>query len=153
MGFFSSFYCNVPDADTAQARVEAGAAYLERKVGPEWERLIDVEILDVASPLRCVLAQLGHHGHLLLQSPGKDAACGFSCGVLPDVMSVLCVRTPSMVRAYERLNEAWRTYIRQRQHDKTKLMVERQSVNKTRIEDSSIHRVTDGASATVGTSA
>jgi hypothetical protein len=103
----------VPDADVAAARAAAGAAYLDNRLGAGWEQVIDAERLDIASPLRCVLAQVGWAGHWLLLSPWRAVQCGFSCGLLADCLS-LVYRPEPLRRSYELLNAAWKALLAER---------------------------------------
>lgn len=88
-------------------RVEAGAAHLDA-VAPGWEHLINLTQLDVASPARCVIAQLV--GSFDPESLGivplhRALELGF------DFTST----NSSMVSAgYAYLSEVWRTLIGER---------------------------------------
>jgi hypothetical protein len=103
----------VRDFDTAIGRAQDGAAYLDKKFGPEWDRVLDLERLDIASPFRCVLGQLGSQGHLCIMGPRRSVDRGFSCGILLDCLS-LVVRWPALTQSYALLNQAWKAVIRQR---------------------------------------
>ena len=101
----------VPDLDSAMGRAQAGAEYLDRKFGPRWDQVINVDRLDIAS-FRCVWGQLARHGFFCLPTPRRAVDCGFSCGSLMDL--VVLLRLSSVPRSYERLTQAWKVVIRQR---------------------------------------
>jgi hypothetical protein len=103
----------VPDFDTALARARAGAAYLDTKYGTGWDQVIDAEQLDISSPFRCVLGQLGKNGYFCLPSPQRAADCGFTCGLFLDLV-VMCLRIPAVVRSYALLSEAWKVVLDER---------------------------------------
>lgn len=100
------------DGDTALARARAGAAFLDRKLGPGWDLLIDVERLDIAS-FRCVLGQLGWHGKTVLMTPWRAIDYGISLGLYTELLT-LTVRPPSLVRSYELLTAAWKAVLLER---------------------------------------
>ena len=109
----------VRDSATAMARARAGAAYLDRRIGPEWDQLIDLETLDIKHPLYCVCSQLarqGYRSHLLMTLAGYVDR-GFSCGLLADVVVQAC-RPPEVVRSYDLLNQAWGHLIRERRRQR-----------------------------------
>lgn len=108
-------YDLVSDLGTAVARARAGAAYLDRRVRAGWEKAIDSDALDIASPMNCVLGQLGRQGFFLVCFPGvwRCVEYGFSCGIFEDLTS-LVYRWPRLARAYELLAEGWRVVLRER---------------------------------------
>lgn len=104
----------VPDLDTALARAQAGAAYLDKKFGPVWAHYIDLDRLNVASPFNCVLAQINRKYRFC--QPGllrKVVDCGFSTGLFTECFGLI-FRIPAVVRSYRLLTEAWRILLRQR---------------------------------------
>ena len=50
-------YALVSDPEAALVRARAGAAYLDRKLGPGWDRVIDAGVLDIASPFNCAASR------------------------------------------------------------------------------------------------
>lgn len=103
----------VRDLDTALERARAGAAWLDERHGPHWDRLVDVETVDIASPFRCVLGQLSLAGVDTLIGVNTAVDGGFSCGLFSDVLS-LFTRFPTLRQSYEWLNEAWRIVLLER---------------------------------------
>jgi hypothetical protein len=103
----------VPDERTAFARASAGMAYLDQHYGPAWDRRLDVEHLDIASPVCCVLAQL----KVMWISPSLAYEYGFSAGVLNDLLVVTFKPAP-LVRSFARLTQAWKVLLRERQYER-----------------------------------
>ncbi|MFE7874455.1 hypothetical protein ACFUYE_29415 [Micromonospora humida] len=84
-------------------RVDLGIAWLDAR-HPGWHDLIDVDLIDVASPCRCILGQtIGYF-------PGPDldtdqaAALGFEASTSHD----------GMAEEYEALSGLWRTAVLRR---------------------------------------
>jgi hypothetical protein len=111
----------VRDSATAAARARAGAAYLDQRIGPEWVQLIDLQTLDIKRPQSCVCSQLARQGYLrhLLMTLAGCVDCGFSCGVLADMVVQVC-RPPEVVRSYDLLNRAWRHVIGERRRQRAR---------------------------------
>jgi hypothetical protein len=103
------------DRETAAARASDGAAWLDRYAGPEWERKINLDRLDIASPFSCVVAQLGWKGLLVpaLLSWQECVQLGFACGVLVDCL-VLVLPIPAIRRSYDFLTQEWKLLILER---------------------------------------
>ncbi len=103
----------VTEPAEALARASRGAAWLDRELGPGWERKINVDRLDIKSPFRCVLAQLCWKGvglFLPRLSVPEYISHGFSCGRLTDSL-VHAFPMPDAMRSYELLNQAWASVI------------------------------------------
>ncbi len=99
--------------DWAMTRARNGAAWLDSKFGPEWDRRIDLETLDIGTLDRCILGQLGCQictGSLMF--PGQAIKRGLSRGFL-DILTLLLPIGP-VKRAYQPLNEAWKAVVRER---------------------------------------
>src|SRR5262245_44369486 len=105
----------VPDEATAFQRTAAGIAYLDHRFGPDWDRTLNLDVLDIGSPFRCVLGQLGPWRFVFNAPPA--VACGFSTGVWSDVM-FLVWRAAPLARSFERLTYAWKVLVRQRRHER-----------------------------------
>lgn len=103
----------VPDRESAMAKARAGIAYLDKKYGRGWQRDIDVEQLDIKSPVHCVLGQLTRKGYFLLPTPRRAVECGFSCGIFLDLIS-LFYRRGQLLRSFALLTEAWQSLLRER---------------------------------------
>lgn len=112
---------HIHDPDVARTRAANGAAYLDGKFGPGWQRLIDLQRLDVGT-CGCVLGQLGRQGMICLPSPRRAVECGFSCGLWMDVL-VLLSHAPflgrllplsKVVHSYALLTQAWREVLERR---------------------------------------
>ena len=103
----------VPDERTAFARASAGMAYLDQHYGPAWDRRLDVDHLDIASPFCCVLAQL----KVIWISPSLAYEYGFSTGVLNDLLVVTFKPAP-LVRSFARLTLAWKVLLRLRRQER-----------------------------------
>jgi hypothetical protein len=107
-------------ADAATARALAGAAYLDGKFGPGWDRAVDLDQLDIGSPLHCVLGQLGQKGYRCLPTFQRAVDCGFSCGLLSDLLA-LFYRPPAAARSYDLLTAAWKALLSRRRQKPTVL--------------------------------
>jgi hypothetical protein len=99
-------------ADWALARARSGAAWLDAKYGPDWDRRIDFDRLEIGSPIRCIVGQLIRHGYLGMLFATQIVDHGFSRGLL-DVVIVLLPIGP-VKRAYQPLTDAWKTVLRER---------------------------------------
>jgi hypothetical protein len=101
----------------AMARARKGAAWLDSKFGPEWDRRIDLETLDIGTVDRCILGQLGCQTSTRgLMFPGQVIKRGLSLGFL-DILTLLLPIGP-VKRAYQPLNNAWRAVVRERWNKK-----------------------------------
>src|SRR6185369_15620449 len=105
----------VPDEATAFQRATAGMAYLDRRFGPDWDRDLDLEVIDIGSPLRCVLGQLGPWRFVLNAPPA--VACGVSTGLWGDLV-FLVWRAAPLARSFERVTHAWKVLVRQRREER-----------------------------------
>ena len=77
-------------------RVQCGAAFLD-ETRPGWWRVIDLDLLDIASPCKCTLGQLGAWG-------GIGAAQAVACGFLSYCATV----GEHPAAEYAELTAAWR---------------------------------------------
>jgi len=111
-----SFKDPVKDDDVALSRARAGMAYLDKKLGADWDRKIDLDRLDIGSPRYCVLSQLICRGHWSLLFPANPVDFGFSCGELLDALFWLPM--PHVKRSYRRLTAAWRLLFLKRQGER-----------------------------------
>jgi len=102
----------VEKADWALDRARSGAAWLDSKFGPEWDRRIDFERLEIGSPVRCIVGQLIIHGYLSLLFATKIVDHGFSLGLLDLVVVLLPLG--AVKRAYRPLTDAWKTVLGER---------------------------------------
>jgi hypothetical protein len=102
----------VENLDWAEVRARNGAAWLDAKFGPEWDRDIDFEKLEIGSPIRCIVGQLISHGYLSMLFATHIVDHGFSRGLL-DVVVVLLPLGP-VKRAYQPLTDAWKAVLRER---------------------------------------
>ncbi len=102
----------VEQADWALARARNGAAWLDSKYGPEWDRRIDFDRLEIGSPIWCIVGQLILHGYLSMLFATQIVDHGFSRGLL-DLVVILLPIGP-VKRAYRPLTEAWKTVLRER---------------------------------------
>jgi hypothetical protein len=102
----------VEDHDWAAARARSGAAWLDSQFGPEWDRDIDFEKLEIGSPIRCIVGQLILHGYVSLLFATHIVDHGFSRGLL-DILVVLLPIGP-FKRAYRPLTDAWKTVLQER---------------------------------------
>ncbi len=109
----SLFYNGVENLDEALNRARSGAEFLDQRLGPDWDRKIDLDRLDIQCPFNCVLSQLMRRGHLLLLFVDFAAGVnyGFSCGM---VDAIFLIPVPSVDRSFQRLTEAWKLVIRER---------------------------------------
>lgn len=98
--------------DWAVDRARNGAAWLDAKFGPDWDRQIDFEKLEIGGPLRCIVGQLILHGYLSLLFATQIVDHGFSRGLL-DILVVLLPIAP-FKRAYRPLTGAWKAVLRER---------------------------------------
>ncbi len=98
--------------DWAMSRARNGAAWLDAKFGPDWDRQIDFEKLEIGRPIRCIVGQLIRHGYLSLLFATGIVDHGFSRGLL-DVLVVLLPFAP-LRRAYRPLTNAWKIVLRER---------------------------------------
>jgi hypothetical protein len=105
-------YPDVENADWALARARSGAAWLDSKYGPDWDRRIDFERLEIGSPIWCIVGQLIMHGYLSMLFATQVVDHGFSRGLL-DLVVILLPIGP-VKRAYRPLTEAWKTVLRER---------------------------------------
>jgi hypothetical protein len=96
----------------AMARARNGARWLDAKYGPDWDRRIDFDRLEIGSPIRCIVGQLIRHGYLSMLFATQIVAHGFSRGLL-DVVVVLLPIGP-VKQAYRPLTEAWKVVLRER---------------------------------------
>jgi len=101
-----------PVADWALARARSGAAWLDSKYGPDWDRRIDFDRLQIGSPIWCIVGQLIMHGYLSMLFATRIVEHGFSRGLL-DVVVVLLPIGP-VKRAYQPLTDAWKVVLRER---------------------------------------
>jgi hypothetical protein len=99
-------------ADWALARARSGAAWLDAKYGPDWDRRIDFDRLDIGSPIWCIVGQLIMHGYLSLMFATQVVEHGFSRGLL-DLVVILLPIGP-VKRAYRPLTDAWKKVLRER---------------------------------------
>jgi len=113
---FLSFEDPVKDDDVALSRARAGMVFLDRRLGPDWDRKIDLDRLDVGSPARCIQAQLLRRGHwsLIFQSLAGEVERGFACGLI-DLLFWLPI--PSVKRSYQRLTQAWKLLLLERRRE------------------------------------
>jgi hypothetical protein len=102
----------VPNSDWALARARSGAAWLDAKYGPDWDRRIDFDRVEIGSPIWCIVVQLIIHGYLSMLFATQIVEHGFSRGLL-DVVAILLPIGP-VKRAYRPLTEAWKTVLRER---------------------------------------
>ncbi len=102
----------VPIPEWAMTRARNGARWLDAKYGPDWDRRIDFDRLEIGSPIRCVVGQLIRHGYLSLLFATQIIAHGFSRGLL-DVVVILLPIGP-VKRAYRPLTDAWKVVLRER---------------------------------------
>jgi hypothetical protein len=112
----SPFTWATTDAVTAAERAAAGAAFLDRRLGPGWEARINPERLDIGSPFNCILGQLGWTGLWLQLTFGEVKLAvdyGFSSGPLADLVW-LVYRSRKLRRSFELLTEAWRELLAER---------------------------------------
>ncbi len=114
MGLFTWGKGFVADLESARVRAEKGAAWLDKKLGPGWERCIDLERLDIFSPRHCVLGQLIREGRFLFITPWSAIRKGFGCGVVVELLALIGIRSKKAVRCYGLLTEAWRALIVER---------------------------------------
>jgi hypothetical protein len=96
----------------AAERARNGTAWLDSQFGPEWDRDIDFEKLEIGSPIRCIVGQLIRHGYLSLLFATHIVDHGFSRGLL-DVLVVLLPIGP-FKRAYRPLTDAWKVVLQER---------------------------------------
>jgi hypothetical protein len=104
-----------PDAnnrDWALARARSGAAWLDSKYGPDWDRRIDFDRLEIGSPIWCIVGQLIMHGYLSMLFATNIVDHGFSRGLL-DLVIILLPIGP-VKRAYRPLTDAWKSVLRER---------------------------------------
>lgn len=114
MRLFNLGIPQVTDTDIAAERAANGARFLDLRVGPDWDQHINLETLDIGHAFRCVLAQLGDAGHLIMVGPWKGMARGFGSGLIRDLLATFGIRTPAMRRSYKLLTDAWIEIILQR---------------------------------------
>jgi hypothetical protein len=103
-------------ADWALARARSGAAWLDAKYGPDWDRRIDFDRLEIGSPIWCIVGQLIMHGYLSMLFATQIVDHGFSRGLL-DLVVILLPIGP-VKRAYRPLTDAWKTVLRERRGPK-----------------------------------
>jgi hypothetical protein len=102
----------VESQDWAMIRARSGAAWLDAKFGPDWDRQIDFDKVQIGSPIRCIVGQLITHGYLSLLFATHIVDHGFSLGLL-DILVVLLPVGPAK-RAYQPLTDAWQIVLRER---------------------------------------
>jgi len=102
----------VENSDWALARARSGAAWLDAKYGPDWDRRIDFDRLEIGSPIWCIVGQLIMHGCLSMLFATQIVDHGFSRGLL-DLVVILLPIGP-VKRAYRPLTDAWKTVLRER---------------------------------------
>jgi len=107
----------VHDLDTAVGRALAGAAFLDRRLGPGWERLIDLERLDIGSACNCVLGQLSWHGKSSYPGIRQGIEGGLSGGIAADLLAMLGYRSRDAARTYALLTTAWKLVLTRRLND------------------------------------
>jgi hypothetical protein len=105
-------YPELETADWALARARSGAAWLDAKYGPDWDRKIDFDRLDIGSPIWCIVGQLILHGYLSMLFATQIVDHGFSRGLL-DLVVILLPIGP-VKQAYRPLTDAWKTVLRER---------------------------------------
>jgi hypothetical protein len=101
-----------PIPEWAMTRARNGARWLDAKYGPDWDRRIDFDRLEIGSPIRCVVGQLIRHGYLSMLFATQIVAHGFSRGLL-DVVVILLPIGP-VKRTYRPLTDAWKVVLRDR---------------------------------------
>ncbi len=67
----------IEQPDWAMARARMGAAWLDSKFGPDWDRRIDLETLDIGSLDNCILGQLGRQKLPGMPFNGNSVRWGF----------------------------------------------------------------------------
>jgi hypothetical protein len=102
----------VENSDWALARARSGAKWLDAKFGPDWDRRIDFERLEIGSPIWCIVGQLITHGSLSMLFATHIVDHGFSRGLL-DLVVILLPIGP-VKRAYLPLTDAWKTVLLER---------------------------------------
>jgi hypothetical protein len=102
----------VEDRDWATERARSGAAWLDSQFGPEWDRDIDFEKLEIGSPIRCIVGQLILHGYVSLLFATHIVDHGFSRGLL-DILVVLLPIGP-FKKPYQPLTAAWKAVLKER---------------------------------------
>ena len=102
----------IENSDWALARARSGAEWLDAKFGPGWDRRIDFERLEIASPIWCVVGQLIMQGYLSMLFATHIVDHGFSRGLL-DLVVILLPIGP-VKRAYLPLTNAWKTVLLER---------------------------------------
>jgi hypothetical protein len=100
------------NSDWALARARSGAAWLDAKYGPDWDRRIDFDRVEIGSPFWCIVGQLIRHGYLSMLFATQIVDHGFSRGLL-DVVIILLPIGPVKL-AYRPLTDAWKTVLRER---------------------------------------
>ncbi len=104
----------VKNLDEALVRARLGTAYLDEKFGPDWDHQIDLNRLNIKSPINCVLSQLMWRGHLsllLFLDLRKAVDYGFSCGI---VDAICWIPIPALDRSFQRLTQAWKLVLSER---------------------------------------
>jgi len=102
----------VKNLDEALVRARLGKAYLDRKLGADWDHKIDIDRLNIKSPINCVLSQLIRRGHLslLFLNSRELVECGFSCGAI----DLFCwIPILAINRSFRRLTQAWKLILRE----------------------------------------
>jgi hypothetical protein len=102
----------VENADWALARAHSGAKWLDSKFGPDWDRRIDFERLEIGSPIWCIVGQLIMHGYLSMLFATHIVDHGFSRGLLDLVVILLPIGR--LKRAYRPLTNAWKAVLLER---------------------------------------
>jgi hypothetical protein len=98
----------------ATERAHRGAAWLDSKFGPSWDQKINLDRLEIGSPINCIVGQLMRHGHLslLFINAGEGVEYGFSLGHWDALALFLPI--PPVRRPYRPLNDAWKALLRER---------------------------------------
>ena len=108
------------DYQTALERARYGDAMLERKYGPEWDLMIDVDRLDIASTTDCIIGQItrksGVAFWMLNTRLGVDS--GLGSGAILDaidiVMRAFFIRIRPLDRSFKLLTAAWKQVLEER---------------------------------------
>ena len=98
--------------DWAMARARSGAAWLDAKYGPDWDRHIDFDRVEIGSPFWCIVGQLIRHGYLSMLFATQIVDHGFSRGLLDVVIVLLPIG--AVKQAYRPLTDAWKAVLRER---------------------------------------
>lgn len=101
----------------AMRRTRAGAAWLDEKLGPAWDQNLNLDRLNIRSPLNYILSQQFRKGHFSLPFIGLQQAvnCGFSCGIYD---AIFWLPLPALNRSYRRLTQAWKLLLQARRDNR-----------------------------------